>query len=246
MYYLLISLGATAGLAWFLKRAGSVDEGKAINISFVILVSGFLGARLLHILFEAPSVYWANPWLIVEFWQGGFVFYGGLIAGLIAGVIYCRKKEYDVPLWLDRGGVSLGLAYAIGRVGCFLNGCCYGRVCRLPWAVRFPTHLGWGVAIQPRHPTQLYAAFGELLAIAIVLLLERLKLVKFKGQQFWCWLILHAINRLVMEAFRDDERGVFFLGWSLSSVISVVFILTGVSVLIFKLRRAPDLHSQAQ
>lgn len=223
-YYLLISVGSVLGLAWYLARMPKKEEGVGINIAFVTLISGFLGARLFHIAFEAPSVYAHDPLRGLEFWQGGFVFYGGLLTAIGTGTFYCLRRGYGVLVWLDRASLPVGLAYAIGRIGCFLNGCCYGQVCHLPWAVHFPSHAVWGMAVQPRHPTQLYAAGLEGATILILYFLERKKVFRFSGLLFWYWLALHAMNRLVMENWRDDDRGSYVLGMSVSSMISLLLL----------------------
>ncbi len=172
-YYLLISLGSLAGVNWFLRRTPPDEEGTGINLALLSLICGFAGARLMHILFEAPHVYAEDPWLALKVWEGGFVFYGGLLAALFAAFLYCKHHILNTAVWLDRASLPVGLAYAIGRIGCFFNGCCYGKVCTLKWAARFPVHAAWGMAVLPRHPTQLYAAGLEAVNLLFLLVLER-------------------------------------------------------------------------
>lgn len=227
-YYLLISLGSWLGVMWFLKRTPPSDEGLAINTTLIGLIAGFIGARLFHVLYEAPEIYLKDLRLVFEVWRGGYVYYGGLLVGLWVGYSYLKKRTLYIEPWLDRASLPLGLAYAVGRLGCFLNGCCYGRVCEMPWAVKFPSHIGFGMALLPRHPTQLYAAILELLAIAVLLKLENRRWFKWKSQLFWTWLSVHAVNRIIMEFWRDDDRG-FALG-RLSVSMTISLVLFGFSV----------------
>jgi phosphatidylglycerol:prolipoprotein diacylglycerol transferase len=219
-YYLLISLASLLGVMWFLKRTPGSEEALAINTAFIGLIAGFAGARLFHVVYEEPMYYARDVRHVFEFWKGGFVYYGGLIVGMSVAVSYLKKRALSVSPWLDRASLPLGLAYAVGRIGCFFNGCCYGRICEMPWAIRFPSHISFGMALLPRHPTQLYAAFLELLIVSILLFLEHNNRFKVKGQLFWTWLSLHAVNRLIMEAWRDDDRGAMIFGVSISTYLS--------------------------
>jgi phosphatidylglycerol:prolipoprotein diacylglycerol transferase len=223
-YYLLISLASLLGVMWFLKRTPPADENLAINTALIGLIGGFVGARLLHVVYEDPMYYIRDIRHVFEFWSGGFVYYGGLIVGTMAALSYLKKRTLSIDPWLDRASLPIGLAYAVGRLGCFFNGCCYGRICEMPWAVRFPSHISFGMALLPRHPTQLYAATLELLFVSILLLCEQKKLFKRRGQLFWTWLGLHAINRIIMEAWRDDDRGAMIFGLSISTYISIALL----------------------
>ena len=126
--------------------------------------------------------------------------YGGLIGATLTGIIYIRWKK--LPLWktADVLAPSIALGNVFGRIGCLLNGCCYGRACSLPWAIRFPSdHSTGGV---PVHPTEIYDA---LLNFAFYLGLAWLfRRKKFNGQVFATYLIGYAIFRSIVEFFRGD------------------------------------------
>ncbi len=218
-YFLTISLASTLGVLWFVRRARAKDMNyvTAIDIALLCLVSGFVGARLLHVLYEEPEFYRANPWRLVQVWYGGFVFLGGLLLGLAAVVVFCERRREPLLLWLDLGIIPLSLTYALGRVACFFNGCCFGRQCDLPWAVM--------LAGERRHPTQLYATFLELMILAWLLLRERRP--RASGLIFSTWLILHGTSRIVMEYFRDDPRGAPIAGLSLSTWLSLILVVAG-------------------
>lgn len=233
-YYLMISLASVLGVMWFLKRTPQAEENLAINTAFIGLVAGFIGARLAHVIYEDPLYYFKDIRLIFYVWSGGFIYYGGLLVGLWAAISYLKVRTMMVSPWLDRASLPMALAYAVGRLGCFLNGCCYGRVCELPWAVKFPSHISFGMALLPRHPTQLYAAGFEMVVILGLLALERKQFFKWRGQLFWTWASLHAVNRLLMELWRDDDRGAMIFGLSISTLISLAILAVSTYVLVKK------------
>lgn len=226
-YYLVISVACSICIYWFYKRCESrnLSIRNAMDICLIVLFSGFIGARLAHVIFEFPDYYRNNPIEILYFWQGGFVFYGGAILGYLCASFYARRLQMTFWLWHDTAAPVLALSYTIGRIACFLEGCCYGKVCSLPWAVALKevnihTH---GTLTSLRHPTQLYAVGTELLTLIFLLWVERQK--PKLGVVFLSWVILHATGRIIMEAFRDDPRGPDFFNLSISTVISILFIM---------------------
>lgn len=233
-YLLVISFTYCLSLIWADRRAARFNRSRALtlDIALMIMIGGFLGARLFHVLYEAPEVYFENPVRIFKFWEGGFVFYGGFLGALLTSSIFLKIKKESFWQWADFYAPILALGYALGRIGCFMNGCCYGETCDLPWAVEFHTP---GLPIGPRHPTQLYATFFELVTLTILLFTEKTKWLKQKrfGTLFCLWLALHAIGRLVMEAFRDDFRGPEF-GLSISSWLSLTLLTIALAILVTK------------
>lgn len=235
-YYLVICLTVCAALLWVAKRAVhfNLSQKRALDLGLVLMVTGFIGARLFHVFYEDFPFY-QEDWLrILYFWNGGFVFYGGaLFAAFCAITILFLKERPKLERYLDLFAPVLSFAYGFGRIGCFLAGCCYGKYCELPWA------------ISSRHPTQLYAFFWELGSIFILIGLERTErksrpaILCKDGSVFFIWMILHGCGRLIMEAFRDDFRGPS-LGLSISSWISIGIILLGVVFLL----RPPVFHSR--
>lgn len=238
-YYLVITATVCLCLLWLNSRIAkySVTRSTALDLSLVVMIASFVGARLFHVLYENPEIYLANPERIFYFWDGGFVFYGGALLAGLSGYLFLRWKDAKNLLeYFDLFAPVLALSYSLGRVGCLLAGCCYGRTCELPWS------------IAGRHPTQIYASLWELGVVFILLGLETVPREKRhpsplqkKGAIFFVWMVLHGMGRIVMEAFRDDFRGPD-LGLSVSTWISVVLILTGL-VFLFKptSRRPTDL-----
>ena len=238
-YGVFVSLGFAAAY-WFghreTVRAG-VDPLYFRDLALLTIVTSLLGARLLYIAVEW-STFMESPARIFEIWNGGMVFYGGLICAVIAGVIYVRATRIDPWPLLDVFAPTIALGHAIGRLGCFLAGCCYGAPCELPWAVTYVDPRGLarlGIAI---HPSQLYDVTANLvLFVGLFVLLRsssRAKGAMGAGQLFGWYLILYPIARFLIEFTRGDPRG--FLGpLSTSQLLSI--LLAGVGGWIVYTRR---------
>jgi phosphatidylglycerol:prolipoprotein diacylglycerol transferase len=150
---------AAAGLSEHLYRRRGGRPGVMADMVLPVMIGVILGARALFILVER-EYYIQNPLEILMVWKGGLVFYGGLIGGALAFVLTTRLRR--LPLWemadILAPGVALG--HALGRLGCFFAGSCYGRPTNLPWAVTYtnPNSLAGDILGVPVHPTQLYSA----------------------------------------------------------------------------------------
>jgi len=233
IYHLVVSSAATLGALWFIRRAERLDMSRvmAIDIAMVALAAGFLGARLMHIFYEEPTYYLERPLRALEFWYGGFVYLGGLAGALVGTAFFCDWKRESFWSWADLAAPPAALAYALGRLGCFLNGCCYGRYCDLPWAAFSHGEF--------RHPTQLYAALWEG---GVAYLLTRLD-PRFKkpGTLVGLWFVLHGFGRLLMESLRDDPRGPLLLGQTIGVWLSLVLVAAGSALVATRL--VPRLQS---
>lgn len=229
-YFIVISLALCFCTLWAARRAEArgLSRNRALDIGLILLLFGFLGARLFHVFFEEPHSYWKEPSRALEIWRGGFVWYGGALVGAAAALTYVRWKRISAGAWLDVFAPVCALGYALGRVACLLTGCCYGAICVLPGGSAF------------RHPTQLYAILWELGALAILLRLERRRTLRKPGRLFVVWLGLHAIGRLVMEAFRADPRGVEIFGLSQATWISLALLVIVAVFLIRDFRKARE------
>lgn len=237
-YLLVISLTYSLLLFWVFYRAQTLGKstGVALDYALMIMIGGFFGGRLLHVFYEDWEYYRMFPAEIVKIWQGGFVYYGGMIGALIAAAIYSKWKRENFWAWADFYAPALALGYAMGRVGCFLNGCCFGELCDLPWAIEFNQP---GLPSGARHPTQLYATFWELLVtlVLVVWLPKKFpRLFTRNGQIFGLWMFNHGVGRLIMEASRDDFRGPQIVGLSISQMISIVAIVVGLLLFTRRIR----------
>ena len=229
-YIFMMSMICSVSLLWAVKRADQkgFSRHKTLDYSLVIMIFGLLGARLVHVVFEYPDYYFENPLDIFLLYQGGFVFYGGFLSAFLGCFIVIKYRKDSPTVWMDFFTPIISLGYALGRIGCFLGGCCYGKPTygepfSVPWAVTFSTGVAAPANI-PLHPTQLYLSGSEFIIFALVLFVEKKKILP-TGGLFYFWLLLHSVSRLTIEPFRGDFRGEVFLSLSLSSWISVVFIV---------------------
>jgi phosphatidylglycerol:prolipoprotein diacylglycerol transferase len=167
--------------------------------------------------------------------HGGLVYYGGLIGATISGLGYLAWKK--LPVWkiADILAPSIALGSVFGRIGCLLNGCCYGRACDLPWAIHFPLdHETHGVGV---HPTEIYDALLNLILYVFLAWLFRRK--KFDGQIFSTYLIVYAVFRSIAEYFRGDYPADHVHGGLTSAqLVSVPIFVAGIILALFLSRRA--------
>jgi phosphatidylglycerol---prolipoprotein diacylglyceryl transferase len=230
-YGFLIAVGFVLGILLARKEAEKVgiEPDLIMDLSFYIIISAIIGSRLFYVM-TMPETFFKNPLEIFKIWNGGLVFYGGFILALITALIVIVKRK--APLWktTDIFAPSIAIGQFFGRLGCFSAGCCYGKICDLPWAVKFhnPESLApIGIAL---HPSQLYHALGNLLIFLILWGMKSKK--KFHGQVFWTYVALDGGVRCFLEIFRGDFRGQIFLNvFSLSQVIGSLMVLMGVAML---------------
>jgi phosphatidylglycerol:prolipoprotein diacylglycerol transferase len=194
----------------------------ALNIAMILMVFGLLGARSFHVFFENPEFYRDHWTRFFHFWLGGFVYYGGFYLALFAATFYCYLSQGEVVSWLDFFAPVVSLGYGLGRISCFFAGCCYGKACELPWAVNH------------RHPTQLYASGLELFAFAVIAAMMWKKNPKDNSKSgliFGLWALLHGLGRILVEIFRDDDRGPAIANLSISTWLSLPLIGLGLFIL---------------
>ncbi len=223
--FLFIAFAVSIG--WALKEAPrqGINQDHFMEAAIIAIALSIIGSRLFFVL-----VYWElfqeGPWWrIFAFRDGGLIFYGGFFAALLGAWVYCRFRHMSFLSLMDLTAPFIALGYAITRVGCFLNGCCYGQPTEAPWGVVFPT-LENGF----RHPTQLYASLAALL---IFFLLRRAQPLKyFEGFLFVLFLVFYGAYRFIVEFFRVDPHVLGPL--SLAQVIALVLIAFGSFVLVWK------------
>jgi len=234
-YGVLVAAGFLLGLALAVKQAKKegIPQERIIDIGFYVLVAAIVGSRLFFVAVNAGH-YLKHPLDIFKIWEGGLVFYGGLILALPSALWYIRKHHLDGWRITDIFAPSIAIGHAVGRIGCFAAGCCHGRLCELPWAVTFHDPESLATTGIPLHPTQLYESAGEFLNFLILITLRRYQ--SFKGQLFWTYIFLYSVLRFVVEFFRGDEaRGYLFGGISVSQGISVIMGIIAISVIAGKL-----------
>jgi phosphatidylglycerol:prolipoprotein diacylglycerol transferase len=202
---------------------------EAFILSIILAV---LGSRLAFVIFNWELFRGGPWWRIFAFREGGLIFYGGLLAALTGVYLYCRYRKVSFLRALDLASPFIALGYAITRIGCFLNGCCYGKVTEVPWGVIFPAVDGL-----KRHPTQLYASASALL---IFILLRHLKKYRtFDGFVFLLFILFYGIYRFLVEFFRAGETALGIL--TQAQIISLALIVTAGVIFILQKGKA-DLH----
>ncbi|MFH2068628.1 MAG: prolipoprotein diacylglyceryl transferase [Candidatus Omnitrophota bacterium] len=223
-YGLFVAGGITVAFLLGLRRCRKlgIPEQLIYNLVFLAILVGILGARFIHITAEW-SYYQRHFWEIFLLRRGGLAIQGGLLFGLAGGICYLRRKKIAVRPVLDNFFLYLPLGQAIGRVGCFFNGCCYGKPSNLPWSVNFP-FLGYYV-----HPTELYYALADA---ALFLILYAFSRNETKPGELTAWyLILYGFIRSAVDSLRGDLLP-GFLGLYTTQWYAVVFVLIGGIALI--------------
>jgi len=231
-YGVLVAAGFLFGLAFAVKQAKKegVPSERIIDIGFYVLLSAIVGSRLFFVIMNARH-YVKHPLDVLRIWEGGLVFYGGFALAILVAIFYIRKYRLDYWSIADIFAPSLAIGHAVGRIGCFTAGCCYGMPARVPWAVTFLHSESIAPTGIPLHPTQLYEAAAEFVNFLILTSLRRHRL--FKGQLFWTYVFLYAVLRFVVEFFRGDEARGFIIGrFSVSQGISVVAGFVALMVII--------------
>ena len=230
-----MALGFLAGLFWvrYDARQRGANAALAMDLVFYLILGGVLGSRILYVLIEVPDAFFDNPLIFFQLWQGGLVFYGGLIGALVALLFFVIKHKVPFRLYADMCAPAVALGQAFGRIGCVLAGCCYGKeLDHTTWySIIFPDHVNSfapaGVAL---YPTQLMEASGMLLIFSLLLLVRRKQ--RFTGQMLATYLMLYAALRSTIEIFRGDlERGFVIEPWlSTSQFISLLVFAVGAGI----------------
>jgi phosphatidylglycerol---prolipoprotein diacylglyceryl transferase len=241
-YGALVALAFLASL--YLARAAArlrkIGESFLLDLAALLVITGLLGARIFYILLNL-SYFRDHPAESFKVWEGGLVFYGGFLVAGVVGVIFTRYKGYAVSDVADAVAPSLALGHAIGRLGCFFAGCCYGKPATLPWAVQFkdPASLApLGIAL---HPVQIYESLGSFL-IAAFLWQRLIQKKETHGDVFWLYVLLYGFLRFFVEVFRGDERGFILGGLSPSQLIALLAILVAGSIFLVRVASRHDSH----
>ena len=233
-YGVLVALGVLLGLtvaARFSAQQG-IDPEKAWNLGILAILSAIVGAKLLLLLNDF-SWYARHPGEIFSLatLRAGGVFYGGLIAAVAASVWYIRRHRLPVLATCDAFAPGIALGHAVGRIGCFTAGCCYGKPTSLPWGVVFTNPMAREISGTPLgvplHPTQLYESVVEFVNFFILLWLIKHK--RSDGQVIGAYMLLYGIARYLLEFLRaDPERGVVLGGWLTGTqLISILLVIIG-------------------
>lgn len=212
-YGVTIALAVIIGIIYAyreFKKIGINDDTFYDYVIWLIIV-GVLGARLFYILFNTPLYYFTNPLRIFYLWEGGLSYLGIVVFGYIFSYYYWKKRGNLFYKVTDIASIPLALGWGIGRVGCTLNGCCYGKPTGLPFpfSITFTNPEAFAPIGISRYPTQpLLSIFGF---ITFFVLLKLRKKVKFDGAIFSLFLVFYGISTFFVEFLRADHTPIFGL-----------------------------------
>ena len=239
-YGLMIAIGILVAIVVAIVRAKKkkIDPDPLLDVALIVLFAGFLGGKLMYIIVEWKSFIDA-PNKLAFFGGGGFVVYGGIILVLLACVVYFKIRKLDFYTYFDLVMPEVSMAQALGRVGCFLAGCCFGAETTSPIGVVFPPGI-YGITPGVRvWPTQIFMAVGNLVIAGILLLAGRY--LKKRGQIGALYLILYSVGRFAVEFFRADPRGTVFRIFSTSQFVSIFVFIAGVALFVWRTKKTtPD------
>jgi phosphatidylglycerol:prolipoprotein diacylglycerol transferase len=244
-YGVLVALGFLLALTVTLRlaRRSGLPSEKVVNLAVYCAMAGIIGAKLFMFLFDLPT-YLQNPGEIfsLETLQAAGVFHGGLIVALLFAIWYMRRESLPLFATMDCFAPGIALGQAIGRLGCFAAGCCWGKECSLPWGVRFRSDFAAPVPLDKTlHPVQLYESAVDLLIF--VFLYRRFQNPSAKkGEIIGLYLVLYSIARFIIEFFREHEQSL--VGpFSLTQWIALGLLVLG-AVFLTRSRASAKLHAR--
>jgi phosphatidylglycerol:prolipoprotein diacylglycerol transferase len=230
-------------VTWKIAEPEGITLQHIVDMGLIIILSAIIGSRLLHVLLNM-SYYIHEPVAIFKIWQGGLVFSGGIIAVVIAMFWYAKRRNLSLMKIGDLWAPGAALGQAVGRIGCFMAGCCYGKPTDLKWGVVFTDPRSLAPLDTLLHPTQIYSSLSGFIIFFVLLKMRAKK--TFEGRVFLWFLILHSTARLAIERFRGDYRGIILnTDMSVTQLISI-FILIGSVVALMVLKPKPGEQSDVE
>ncbi|MEW6173249.1 MAG: prolipoprotein diacylglyceryl transferase [Bacillota bacterium] len=230
-YGVMLAVAVLVGLTVMEREAArrGLDTDHIFNLALILVVGGVISSRLAYVMIEWPS-YASDPLSILKVWDGGLSYYGALIAELPVVILYSRLKGMRFGEVADIVALGLAVGYPFARIGCFLNGCCYGIPTSVPWAMVFTADE------VPRHPTQLYSMFiGALIFLALWLMRGR---KRFPGQLALLYLTLYGVYRFGIDFVRVSPPAGAYL--TLGQAVSLLVAGSALIILLVRLWNLRD------
>ena len=252
-FCLLVAVLCAFSLVRHLAIKQGIHVEKVYSLCIWTVIFGIIGARIFFV-----TEYWdeirqvddAGRFLPVEsllnvlnFTQGGLVVFGSIIGGILTALIFMRLNSMPILRTFDIMAPAVALGIAIGRIGCLLNGCCFGSVSNTSWAITFPLDspahhyqvahglVSGPLMVLPVHPTQIYSSFLAFLLCGILLLLSRCQFYRqCDGLVLASFMILYSAGRFCIEIVRTDEAPFLGTGLTISQNVSIIFGLAGVAL----------------
>ncbi|MEW6183750.1 MAG: prolipoprotein diacylglyceryl transferase [Bacillota bacterium] len=230
-YGVMLAVAVLVGLTVMEREAArrGLDPDHIFNLALILVVGGVVSSRLAYVIIEWHN-YAPDPLSVFRIWDGGLSYYGALIAELPVVVLYSRLKAMRFGEVADIVALGLAVGYPFARIGCFLNGCCYGKPTDVPWAMVFTAD---GIA---RHPTQLYSVFiGALIFLTLWLMRGR---KRFPGQLALLYLVLYGVYRFGIDFLRVSPPAGVYL--TLGQAVSLLVAGGALVILLIRLGKLRD------
>jgi len=220
-------------MVWQIRRGANISYDSLLTVALIAIPSGIIVSRLLHII-DLWGFYMANPGLLLGF--GGLTIWGAILGATLGIWIYSRFSDFRFGYFMDLVAPGVLLAQVIGRIGCTVNGCCYGKATSLPWGVVYTnpdSYAPIGIAV---HPTQIYEIIFLLIVFGVLFWLR--KRFQPEGSLFLIYLSLYSMWRLGIGFLRDGTD--FLFGLHQAQVVGIVVLLIVVPILVLRTRWVKD------
>ncbi len=232
-YGMMAGIGAIVGLMCLrrLKKFAAMNDDQVYDLLLYAMIAGIIGGRLFYVI-QFWSQFRYNRLEIIMINRGGLVFYGGFFLSVIAIYVFSKRNKLSFIRVIDICAPALALAHCMGRIGCFLNGCCFGRKTDLPWGVIFPkgsdSYFFYGGFVKI-HPTQLYESLGNLIIFTILFsTIGKLK----RGQTASLYIVLYGCLRIFVEMFRGDHKDFVLNLFTPAQFIGAMIVPIGITAFI--------------
>lgn len=245
-FFFFIMVATLVGTFYFyeMARRKGLRPEVPLDLGIIGMLAGVLGARIFHILVEAPAYYWEKPSRVFEFWRGGFVSWGGFIAIAISFFIYFRVKKLPALRYYDLFATAAPIIKFFVRLACLLTGCCYGKPTNVPWSLIFRDPASTAYYYYPNtplHPVQIYSMIHAVFLFVLVNWFYK-KRSQYPGQTICVLAMGWALPRALIEFFRGDaDRGVYFGGAiSTGQITGLAVSLIALLILVYLKRQGPQ------
>jgi phosphatidylglycerol:prolipoprotein diacylglycerol transferase len=243
-YGVLLAVSFLVGILWAVKRADKrgLNTDHILDLAIIVIIASIVGSRAFYVITHLPefSGRWTdtfNPFQSTgEIGLAGLSMLGGIVCALAAIISYCIKKKIPLLRFFDASAPSLAFGMALTRIGCFLNGCCFGKQCNLPWGMVFPLDSPAGSTLPGLrlHPTQLYSSLFDWMMMIALVLLDRKK--RFDGFLAAVFFIGYGLFRFGIDFVRFYETSVKVAGtaFTYNQIISLSLVLAGTAIWLLK------------
>ncbi len=241
-YGFMLMIAFAVGIALGVRRGPrrGIPADKVMDLSTQIVLAAIVGSRLLYVATHREA-YASSVWDVFRVWEGGLTVYGGALAAVLISIWFCRRNHVPFLRMADTMAPSLALGVGITRIGCFMNGCCFGRACDGHWGVHFPdgSLAHWALGGVAVHPAQLYASAASLAVFGVLLWVDRKP--RREGLLLWLFVILFGAATFLTDFSRYWEEAAIVLrgenvGLSLNQLLELGLVVLGI-VKIATLRR---------